>query len=152
MEENYLYRGLRPDEIEKGLLLPKKLGLGLFAQEALTPIKTPFTTGKNLDNAIRSHQKWKHGHPPTSGVSTTTDLKAAVGYATHKGAHDGTIAFIKRNILAQCGIQETDTAQNHECLFPKDQEIILFDNVGNAMPKEIIDRFISVKLTEWEAS
>lgn len=150
MKENFLYRGLRPEEIEQELLLPKKLGLGLFVQEAITPIKTPFTTGKNLDNAVRSHQKWEYGHPLTSGVSTTTSFKAAIGYATHKGTHAGKIAFIKRKILAQHGIQEADTSQCHECLFPEDKEIILFDNIGDAMPREVIEKIITVKSTLWQ--
>lgn len=147
--EEYLFRGLRREEIEKELLLPKELGLGLFVQAALTPIKRPFTTGKNLDNAIRSHQKSEYGHPSTPGVSATTSFKAAVGYATKNGVDDGKVAFINRKILANYGIREADTSQNQECLFPEDKEIILFDDAGDPLPKEIIVKIEPVKSTDW---
>ncbi len=147
MIAKYVYRGLNDDEKRAGTLLPKKIGP--FAEEAMTPIKTPFTTGVNRDNAIRSHQKRKYGHYPTSGVSTTTSLIAAIGYATEKGTKDGIVAVINRDLLAKFNILEEDTLRANECLIPEDEEVILFDDVGTAMPKEIIVEFRSVKRLDW---
>lgn len=147
MKAKYLYRGLHDDEIAAKTLLPKKVGS--FAEEALTPIKTPFTTGVNRDNAIRSHQKQKYGHPHTSGVSTTKSFGAAIGYATEKGTKDGVVAVINRDLFEKFNIKEEDTAQAHECLIPEDEEVILFDDVGAPMPKEIIEKFISVEKSCW---
>jgi hypothetical protein len=82
-------------------------------------------------------------------VSTTTSYKAAIRYATNKGSKNGVIAVINRDKLVIFNIKEEDTSSGREPFKPEDNEIILFDDIGDPMPKEIIIRFEDIKSTDW---
>ena len=108
----------------------------------------PATTGLNLENAVRNHQRRSD---QSSGVSTTTSYQAAIGYATNKGTKNGIVAVIKRDILAAFQIKEEDcAASGRRPLKLDDKEIILSDNTGNPMPRDIIEKLINIKSSLWK--
>src|ERR1700730_7521198 len=93
----FLYRALRPEEITRGVLVPKSREP--FVAHPRLPLVLPFTLGERPEHAVRAHQ-WD-GRYPTSGVSTTPHLKRAEHYARHHR----TIAKIDVECLASSGIQ-----------------------------------------------
>ena len=144
MKENFLYRGLHNDEIKTRALIPKKPGL--FLHELETPFETPASTGVSRENAVSHHERYSG---QTSGVSTTTSYKAAIRYATNTGNKNGTIAVINRDKLVMFNIKEKDTSIGRTAFKPEDNEITLYDDIGDPMPKEIIVRFDCVKSIDW---
>ena len=144
MNKNILYRGLHKGEIIAKALIPKRRGP--FLHELKTPFETPARTGLSRENAGR--HKERHSDQ-TSGVPTTTSYQAAIHYATNSGSKDGVIAVIDRDKLAMFNINEEDTSSGRAAYKPEDGEIILFDDIGDPMPKEIIIRFDCVKSTDW---
>ena len=144
MKKNFLYRGLHDDEIKAKALIPKKRGH--FLKELTTPFETPARTGLSRENAGRHHERYSDQSP---GVSTTTSYKAAIRYATNKGSKDGIVAVINRDKLGDFNIREEDTSNGRDAFKPEDSEIILFDDIGDQMPVEIIVRLDSVKSTDW---
>lgn len=144
MKEIFLYRGLNDDEIKAQALIPKNRGQ--FLRELTTPFETPARTGVSRENAGRHHERHSDQSP---GVSTTTSYKAAIRYATNRGSKDGIVAVINRNKLGEFGIREEDTSNGRTAFKPEDNEIILFDDIGNKMPVEIIVRLDSVESTDW---
>ena len=138
----YLYKGLREEEIKLKQLIPKEQGI--FMQHPKLPITFPINLGKTRENAARNHQKEKGaGDYKTSGVSTSTKIKIARKYATDEGKKNGFVAYILRNKLPHYKLKEYDV--NNQCpevLKPDDCEIILYDDAGKPMPKDIIEKII----------
>jgi hypothetical protein len=132
-ETEFLYRALRPEEISRGVLIPKSCGP--FIAESRLPQVLPFTLGERPEHAVRAHQ-WE-GRYPTSGVSTTPHLKRAKRYAQHHRR----IAKIAVARLAEFHVQTFCVADYvHASLIcvPEDDEIILVCPDVESFPVAII--------------
>jgi hypothetical protein len=132
-ETELLYRALRPEEISRGVLIPKSCGP--FVAEPRLPQVLPFTLGERPEHAVRAHQ-WK-GRYPTSGVSTTPHLKRAEHYAQRHR----TIAKISVERLGQFQVQTfrvSDYVHASQICVPEDDEVILVCSDAECFPKEII--------------
>ncbi|HNV23759.1 MAG TPA: hypothetical protein PLH56_05425 [Candidatus Omnitrophota bacterium] len=143
---SYLYRGLRQEEVDNGQLIAKEQGV--FAQHPKLPICLPFSLEKNIINAVINHQK-NNGlnEYNTSGVSTSTEIEIAKKYATEYYRRDGYVAYISRDKLRKYNIFEFDVkADCPEVANPEDHEVILYDNVGGAMPKEVIEKIEKIQV------
>ena len=133
IETEFLYRALRPEEISRGVLIPKSCGP--FAAKPRLPQVLPFTLGERPEHAVRAHQ-WK-GRYPTSGVSTTPHLKRAEHYAQHHRR----IAKIAIARLAQFHVQTfrvSDYVHASQICVPEDDEVILVCSDAECFPEEII--------------
>jgi hypothetical protein len=132
-EAAFLYRALRPDEISRGVLIPKSCGP--FVAEPQLPQVLPFTLGEGPEHAVRAHQ-WE-GRYPTSGVSTTPHLERAEHYAQgHRR-----IAKIAVARLAQFHVHTFRVADYVEASLicvPEDDEVILVCPETENFPVEII--------------
>jgi hypothetical protein len=133
IDHEFLYRALRPDEIKRRVLIPKSCGP--FIDSPRFPQVFPFAFGERTEHAVRA-QQWD-GQYPTSGVSTTPDLKRAEYYAQH----DRTIASIAVDRLEACGIKTFRVSEHvhHSLIFkPEDDEVILVCPGGECFPSDII--------------
>jgi hypothetical protein len=129
----FLYRALRPEEIERGVLIPKSREP--FVAHPMLPLILPFSIGERPEHAVRAHQMG--GHFPTSGVSTTPHLKRAEYYAKRHR----TIAKVAVERLAAFDIQMFRVSEHiHSSLIfqPEDDEVILVGPDADCFPKEII--------------
>ena len=129
----FLYRALRPEEITRGVLIPKSREP--FVADPILPLVLPFTLGERPEHAVRAHQ-W-NGRYPTSGVSTTPHLKRAEYYAQRHR----TIARIAVERLAASGIQTFRVSEHVDSSLifaPEDDEVILVCPDAECFPKEII--------------
>jgi hypothetical protein len=138
----FLYRALRPEEISRGVLIPKSREP--FVAPPVMPQVLPFTLGERSEHAVRA-QQWD-GRYPTSGVSTTPHLKRAEYYAQHHR----TIASIAVDRLAASGIQMFRVSEHiHSSLIfaPEDDEVILVCPGAECFPREIIADLIGVSVT-----
>jgi hypothetical protein len=129
----FLYRALRPEEITRGVLIPKSREP--FVAHPRLPLVLPFTLGERPEHAVRAHQ-WD-GLYPTSGVSTTPHFQRAEYYAQHHR----TIAKIALERLATFGIQMfrvSDYVDSSLIVAPQDDEVILVYPDAECFPKEII--------------
>ncbi len=133
IDVEFLYRALRPVEIARCVLIPKKQEP--FVADQMVPLKLPITLGKRPEHAVRAHQC--KGLYPTSGVSTTPHLERAEYYAQHHR----TIAKIAVERLAECGIETFQVSEHVHpefILVPEDDEVILVCPGAECLPKEII--------------
>jgi hypothetical protein len=129
----FLYRALRPEEITRGVLIPKSREP--FVAHPMLPLVLPFTLGERPEHAVRVHQ-WD-GRYPTSGVSTTPHFKRAESHAQHHR----TIARIAVERLAASGIQMFRVSEHVDSSLifaPEDDEVILICPDAECFPKEII--------------
>ena len=129
----FLYRALRPDEITRGVLIPKSREP--FVAHPMLPLVLPFTLGERPEHAVRAHQ-WD-GRYPTSGVSTTPHLKRAECFAQRHR----TIARIAVERLAAFGVQTFRVSEHVDpslIFAPEDDEVILVCPDAECLPKEII--------------
>jgi hypothetical protein len=130
----FLYRALRPEEISRGVLIPK--ACGPFIADPMLPQILPFTLGKRPEHAVRA-QQWDSNKYPTSGVSTTPHLKRAEYYAQNHR----TIAKIALDRLDQFNVQTfrvSEYIHSSQLCVPEDDEVILVCVDAGCFPKEII--------------
>lgn len=145
----YLYRALRPEEIQQNyILLPKSQKP--FRANPIIRAGTyfPFYPTATPRNAVRYHQ-WEQNGIRTSGISTTPHLDRAVSYAQHNKV----IVKIDRTLLFQFGIMEyivKDYVIPKEIACPEDDEVILVKLDGGNFPKNIITEII--KIISWSKS
>jgi hypothetical protein len=135
----FLYRALRPEEINRGVLFPK--ACGPFLADPMLPQVLPFTLGKRGEHAVRAHQR--EGRYPTSGVSTTPHLKRAEHYAQHHR----TIARISVARLAEFQVRTfcvADYVDESLICAPEDHEVILVRPGVESLPAEIIDEIFDM--------
>jgi hypothetical protein len=133
IETEFLYRALRPEEISRGVLIPKSCGP--FVADPMLPQVLPFTLGERPEHAVRAHQ-W-NGRYPTSGVSTTPHLRRAEHYAQRHR----TIAKIAVERLARFQVQRfrvSEYVNASQICMPEDDELILVCANAECFPKEII--------------
>jgi hypothetical protein len=136
VKENYLYRALRPEEIEAGyILIPKSQEL--FKSDPRLDIDTrlPFVLGPTEEYAVRQHQ-WNQKGFSTRGISTTPHIERAKFYAQLNKA----IVKINRESLIEHGIKEYVVAEflDFGIAVPEDDEVILVMDNDGPFPKEII--------------
>ncbi|MBL7163434.1 MAG: hypothetical protein ISS57_12575 [Anaerolineales bacterium] len=138
-EYQFLYRSLRPEEINAGnILIPKVQGV-FFAEPRLgIDTRLPFVLGPTQEHAVRQHQ-WNQDGYSTSGVSTTPFLDRARYYAQKNKV----IVKIDRNVLHLHGIKEFIVKNwlgkfPEDIAVPEDDEVILTKITGDPWPKEII--------------
>jgi hypothetical protein len=136
MKENYLYRALRPEEIEAGyILIPKSQEQ--FESEPRLEIDTrlDFELGPTEEYAVRQHQ-WEQAGFPTRGISTTPHLERAKFYAHLNKV----IVKIDRDSLVKHGIKEYVVTEilDFGIAVPEDDEVILVMNNDGPFSKEII--------------
>jgi len=137
-----LYRALRPEEISRGVLIPKSPEP--FVAHPMLPQVLPFTLGERPEHAVRAHQ-WD-GRYPTSGVSTTPHLKRAEYYAQRHR----TIASIAVERLADFGIQMFRVSEHIDSSLvfaPDDDEVILVCPNAECFPQEIIAEIFALQNT-----
>lgn len=129
-----LYRALRPDEISRGVPIPKSREP--FVAHPMLPLVLPFSLGERPEHAVRAQQQNSKIYP-TSGISTTPHLKRAEYYAKkHR-----TIAIIAVDRLAEFQIQLFRVSEHvHSSLIskPEDDEVILVCPGAECFPKEIV--------------
>ncbi len=131
----FLYRALRPEEISRGVLIPKSREP--FVAHPMLPQVLPFPLGERPEHAVRAQQWEREDRYPTSGVSTTPHRQRAEYYAQNHR----TIAIIAVERLAASGIQMWRVSEHiHPSLIfkPEDDEIILVCPDAECFPKEII--------------
>ena len=144
MENPYLYRGLRKEEIDAGnLLIPKSQEP--FAADPCLGIDTrlPFILGKTEEHAVRKHQ-WLQSGYPTRGISTTPHIERARIYAKSNKI----IVVIDRRLFKQYGIREYHIntilgAFPEDISVPEDDEVIIVFDVDGPFPKELIVEVIN---------
>jgi hypothetical protein len=135
VNRKFLYRALRPTEIKRRVLIPKK-PLAPFAAGLMFPQVFPVRFGEWPEHAVRAQQR-DSDRFPTSGVSTTPHLKRAKHYAQH----NQTIARIAIDRLAAHGVQTfrvSKYVQPSLISKPEDDEVILVCPGAKYFPKEII--------------
>ena len=135
----FLYRALRPEEISRGVLIPK--ACGPFFAHPMLPQVLPFTLGERPEHAVRADQ-WEGRHP-TSGVSTTPHLKRAEHYAQHHRR----IARIAVASLAEFHVQRfcvADYVDESLICVPEDDEVILVCPDVESFPVEIISEIFEL--------
>jgi hypothetical protein len=135
VNDKFLYRALRPTEIKRRVLIPKK-PLAPFVADLMFPQVFPIRFGKFPEHAVRA-QQWDSSRYPTSGVSTTPHFKRAEYYAQRHR----TIARIAVDRLAACGIQTfrvSESVQPSLIFKPEDDEVILVCPGVKCFPKDII--------------
>lgn len=145
-DSKYLYRGLREEEVDAGIrLIPKKIqtyeDLKLFAANA-----SGFYESRNLGATLILHDQINGSE--TSGVSTSTDIGIAFGYALSSPANKQYIVVISRERVKLLGISEHIIKEKFPiCTIPKpdDEEVILISETG-IFPEEIIEK--AYKITE----
>ncbi len=136
---SFLYRALRPLEIEKGYILIPKSNESFLACEKF-PMPFPIPFGQTEIGAIKDHQF--NGKYPTRGVSTTFDKKIALSKYC---PDNGVVAIICRVTCAKIGIKEyivKDHLAVSDILHPEDEEVILVLEKNGAFPKERINIYI----------
>ena len=145
MNEKYLYRALRAEEIEAGNILIPKLQ-DLFRANPRLGIDTrlPFALGPTEEYAFRQHQ-WKQIGFPTRGISTTPHYKRAEFYASRNKV----IVKIDRKLLNKYDIIEYIVKDwlgitSNDIAVPADDEVILVRNIDGDWPKEIISKIIAI--------
>ena len=139
MDQQFLYRALRSEEIEAGnILIPK--GQGPFTAHPRLGIDTrlPFVLVATEEHAVRQHQ-WKQRGFPTSGVSTTPHIDRARFYAQTNQV----IVKIDRSLLKHCGVREYDVSGllasfPEDISIPEDDEVILVSDEDGLFPNEVI--------------
>lgn len=151
---NYLYRGLREEEVRLGQLIPK--GIQTFEDVKVVMANAAnLCESKNLGPVVGVANHLQGF--PTIGVSTSTLEKVAIFYATRGYTSDGCVARIKRDQLSASGIEEICPRQ----IFPPEaiikidnSEIILVAKVPGLFfspqpfPKEIVDEIYLVEISE----
>ena len=128
-----LYRALRPEEIVRGVFIPKSRES--FIAHPMLPQVLPFTLGELPGHAVRAHQ-WD-GQYPTSGISTTPHFDRAMHYAQRHRI----IARIVIEHLAASGVQMYRVSEHVDpslIFAPEDDEVILVCPGSDVFPKEII--------------
>jgi hypothetical protein len=131
----FLYRALRPEEIECGRLIPKRQ-TPFLAEPRLKNV-LPFNLGFRVEHAARDHQDTKE----TSGISTSPHLFRAEFYAQRHRR----IARIRVEELHRFGIQQVVVAEHvHATLInkPEDDEVVLVRPDVQEFPSQIIDRIV----------
>jgi len=145
MPDNLLYRALRNEEVEAGIVLIPK-GQGPFAVDPRLDIDTrlPFVLGPTDEHAVRQHQ-WQQDGFPTKGISTTPHFERACIYAESNRI----IVVIDRRLFDEYGIREyhVNTVLGtfpEDIAVPEDDEVIIvYDNDGT-LPREIIVDIINL--------
>ena len=144
MKYKFLYRALRPIEIERGnQLIPKVSGPDEFASEPMFGIDTTFPiTFGGVDNKVRQHQ-WMQKGLDTSGLSFTPFLERAKFYAKRNKI----IVKIDTSNFQELGIKPFDVNEilkhkPNDIAVPEDNEMILTYEKGGEFPKEIIHEII----------
>ena len=131
-DSQYLYRGLRSDEIESGTLIPK----GIRTFEA---VKLMVANASGTIESTSVSSPAIHDHLmglPTKGVSTSTKEEVAKQYAGQ-----GFIARIDRKIARSLGVKEVivkDEVPLRVIPKPEDEEVILVGIGEGPLPKEVV--------------
>ncbi len=126
----YLYRALRPAEIDAGIVLIPK-ARNLYLAEPILPMELPFDLIENPKSARQRHQYDSHQYP-TSYVSTTPLFERSKHYATYSDPVAGivatkTIVKIDTTTFDTFGIVAHHVATDHapfQISKPEDDEII----------------------------
>jgi hypothetical protein len=141
IDHEFLYRALRPVEIRRGILIPRKPDTP-FVADLMFPNVFPLRFGKHVEHAARAHQlDSKRYRMP--GVSTTPHLKQAKYYAQSNRI----IARIAVDRLAAHSIKTYRVADYvHPKLItkPEDDEVILVCPGKTYFPKAIIVEFFEL--------
>jgi hypothetical protein len=141
IDDKFLYRALRPIEIKRRVLIPKK-PLAPFVADPMLPQVLPFTLGERPEHAVRA-QQWDSDKYPTSGVSTTPHRKQAESYAQSNRI----IVRIAVDRLAAHGIETyrvSDYVPPKLITKPEDDEVILVRPGKKYLPKAIIVEFFEL--------
>jgi hypothetical protein len=120
-----LYRALRKEEIESGLLIPKHYAP--FISGPHLPNKLPLNLGSELKHAVHAHTL--NGIIPTRGVSCTRHWKVAEFYAQTNRV----IATIDEQTCHLLGIRTYCVADilEPELIQKPDQEVILVSDTDD---------------------
>jgi hypothetical protein len=145
MPSDFLFRALRTEEIQAGILIPKSQAP--FEALPMLGIDThlPFSLAVQTEYAVRQHQ-WKQRGYPTRGVSTTPHEHRARYYASR----DRTIAVIRRSCLRDFGIQEfvvNDVLGDHpgDIACREDNEVILVSPNDGPFSSTVIERVYTLE-------
>jgi hypothetical protein len=145
----YLYRGVSEEKYNedgKGL---RPYELGPFASGFKLDdghyLDEGLTLDSSDDNSVIKHQKDSRRYP-TSGIFTTPFFGRAKYYALHNGTRTkGYIYRIDRNLLAHHSVREFVVSEYAvDPKVPEDEEVILYVQNGNELPREVIVEAIEV--------
>ena len=144
----YLYRGVNPELYKNGKgLSPKKVGdfKYRFKHNGIITHNGDARYGLCEHNAVLRHQLNQEGFP-TSGVSTTPHFERAKHYALANNTYKiGYVYKIDRNLLKKHKIKEYIVSKHIKYpSIPEDDEVILVDENGGELSKEIIIDIITV--------
>ena len=140
----YIYRALRHEEVDAGIVLIPK-ARGVYQAEPILPFKLPIDLEENAKNARQRHQHNSDKYR-TSYVSTTPHFYRAEHYATYSDPARGyvptkTIAIIdtmRFDTLGVSGFPVAEDFELYQITKPEDDEIILEYRGGHEFPKEVI--------------
>jgi hypothetical protein len=141
IDHEFLYRALRPVEIRRGILIPRKPDTS-FVADLMFPNVFPLRFGKHAEHAARAHQLDSKRYR-TSGVSTTPHLKRAEHYAQSNRI----IARIAVDRLAAHSIKAyrvSDYVHPRLITKPEDDEVILVCPGKKYFAKAIIVEFFGL--------
>lgn len=136
----YLYRGLRKKEVDAGIrLIPK----GIQTFEDLKLYKTTASGNLILDNLGPILSVFNHIQGlPTLGVSTSTLIEVAIGYALASPVGKQYVVMINREKAKSIGVKEyivKDKLPLWRIQKPDDEEVILTSE-SRVFSKELIER------------
>jgi len=128
-----LYRGLRRDEIDAGMMIIPK-GRDDFRSGFKFPICFPISLD-SAENALRNHMD-DSNNPRSRGVSFTTNFNTA---ANSFGV-EGVIVEVDENRLKEYGITKytKDDLHSNYVKYPAEEEVVLVMEESGPFPKEII--------------
>ena len=136
----YLFRAIRKDEIEKGVLIPKVPKH--FTSKATFPLKFPINFNNSKEHSIVDHVDPIRLDGKTGYVSTTPKFEIEKYYAKNKKiVKIDTKKFNELNIDAIIVAEVIDSSRIPK---PEDEEILLKYDKSDTLPKEIIEEIIEI--------
>jgi len=141
----YLYRGLRKEEVDAGMILVPK-GIQTFEDlKLITANAGGFYEPRNLGPILRVSRHIEGDK--SSGVSTSTNREVAISYALSSPPGKQYVVVINREKARLLGIREIVVKEILPLWViqkPDDEEVILVSDTG-VFPKEIIERVDKIK-------
>ncbi len=137
--QKYLYRALRKEEIEAGIvIIPKQQRSFEDWPQIGIDITLPFVLGPTEKYATNHHQLGQE----TCGISTTPIFERAKFYAKKNKI----IVKISRSKLKKYNIKEIDVNESGSfVIVPEDQEVILIKLDNEPWPTDVIQEIIKIE-------
>jgi hypothetical protein len=147
MQQQYLYRALRQEEIEAGNILIPKSQEPFEANPRLgIDTRLPFIIGPTKEHAIRQHQ-WNQKGYPTRGISTTPHIERAKFYAkSNRVIAKLDCKLFEKYKISEFVVKDWIGIFPSDIAVPEDDEVILVMEDNDSFPKEITCDLLLLKV------